>query len=338
MRIWIDLANSPHVPFFRALAKEFIARGHECQFTARDFAETVPLAIAAELDPEIIGRHGGKQLSGKAGSLLERALSLRRWARGRSFDFALSHNSYSQILASKLLRLPAITLMDYEHQPANHLAFRFSSKIIVPESFPDAALRRFGARQKKIRRYQGIKEDVYLADFEPDPEFAAGLSEFAISPDNVLVVVRPPARAALYHRFENELFDQLLAKLLEMPEVRIVLLPRDTEQRAIYTARSDQHLIVPPGPVEGLNLIAACDLVISAGGTMNREAAALGVPAASVYAGAWAALDESLVKQGRLERIASIEDFNRISIVKKAGREPRRAVAVKEEVVNLILD
>src|SRR5437588_11136816 len=196
MRIWIDLANSPHVPFFRALASEFRARGHEVETTAREFAQTVELAETAGLAPAVVGRHGGGKLAGKAGSLFGRALALMRWARGRGFDMAIGHNSYSQVLAARLLGLRAVTLMDYEHQPANHLAFRLASRVVVPAAFPDEALRRFGARASKVRRYAGLKEDVYLADFEPDAHFAAHLRErFGVdTARDTLVVVRPPAR------------------------------------------------------------------------------------------------------------------------------------------------
>ena len=139
MRIWIDLANSPHVPFFRALANEFTGRGHELSITARDFAETVALAQAAGFSPTVIGTHGGRELTGKAGSLFARGLALGRWARKRHFDLAVSHNSYSQILAARALSLQTVTLMDYEHQPANHLAFRLASRVIVPRAFPSAS-------------------------------------------------------------------------------------------------------------------------------------------------------------------------------------------------------
>ena len=128
MKIWVDLANSPHVPFFRALAGEFGARGHEVRVTAREFAQTVELAEAAGLRPEVVGGHGGGRLSGKAGNLVGRAWALARWARGRRFDLAVGHNSYSQVLAARALGLRGVTLMDYEHQPANHLAFRLASR------------------------------------------------------------------------------------------------------------------------------------------------------------------------------------------------------------------
>ena len=338
MRIWIDLANSPHVPFFRALIPEFINRGHHVEITARDFAETVPLAEAALLNAETVGGHGGKELSGKAGNLFMRALELNKWTRGKRFDLAVSHNSYSQILSARARRLRIVTLMDYEHQPANHLAFRLATRIILPAAFPDEALQRFGAKSKKVRRYSGIKEDVYLADFEPDPGFSWQLNNMGIEPKDILVVMRPPAVEALYHRFENQLFDDLLDRLCATEGVRIVLLPRSESQRKAYEARKSEKLIVPSSPLDGTNLIAASDLIISAGGTMNREAAALGVPAATIYAGKWAAVDEELCRTGRLIRISSSDDFEKIKLEKKIEATPLRRTGVKTEVIGLILD
>jgi hypothetical protein len=336
MRIWIDLANSPHVPFFRSLASEFTRRSHEIVVTARDFAETVPLAEAAGFAPQVIGGHGGGKLTGKAGNLVQRALALARWARGRELDLAISHNSYSQILAARSLSLKSVTLMDYEHQPANHLAFRLASRVIVPRAFPEAALVRFGASAAKVKRYDGIKEDVYLADFQSDSEFESQLRALGINATDVLVTVRPPASEALYHRFANELFDQLLSRLSMNPTVKVVLLPRNEDQRKVYDGRSAQ-LILPERPIDGANLIAHSDLVISAGGTMNREAAALGIPAASIYLGEWAAIDEELVKQGRLRRISTPEDVRELLIQKKPVANARRAFHVASEVADLIL-
>ena len=336
MRLWIDLANSPHVPFFRALRTDFLALGHEVEFTARDFAETVALAEYAKLNATTIGGHGGRQVTGKASNLAGRAWELARWARGRRFDLAVGHNSYSQIVAARALRLPTVTLMDYEYQPANHLAFRLSHKIIVPSSFPGEQLKSYGARVGKVRRYNGTKEDVYLADFERDEQFASVLSEFGVRSDNILVLMRPPARTALYHRFENSLFDEALEKILQTPGVRVILLPRDETQRNAYARRTE--LIIPASPLPGPDLIAASDLVISAGGTINREAAALGVPAVSIYAGQWAAVDQMLVEEGRLKRISSREDIDRLVIGKKRNTNLRRATNVRSEVLKLILE
>ena len=338
MQIWIDLANSPHVPFFHALIPEFTARGHTCAVTARNFAQTVELAAAARMMAHVVGGHGGGSITGKAGNLLGRAAALRKWARDRGFDLAVSHNSYAQIAAAAALGIKSVTLMDYEYQPANHLAFRLAGKVIVPRAFPAGELRKYGASLRKVRRYQGTKEDVYLADFQPDPAFVATLRKLNIGSDDVLVIARPPAHEALYHRFENELFDQLLARLNAQPAVKIILLPRSDVQRADYESRNWANLMVPATVLAGADLIAAADLVVSAGGTMNREAAALGVPAVSVYAGKWAAIDEQLVHEGRLQRISSSAEIDRWSITKKSGINARRATEVRRLVADLILE
>ena len=337
MRIWIDLANSPHVPFFRALIPEFVARGNQVEVTARDFAQTVGLAAKAGMMAHVIGGHGGGSITGKAGNLVGRAAGLRKWARDRGFDLAVSHNSYAQIAAAAALGIKTVTLMDYEHQPANHLAFRLASRVIVPRAFPAAELRKYGASLRKVRRYEGTKEDVYLADFAPNLGFVDILRKLGVASEDVVVVVRPPAREALYHRFENELFDELFVRLNARDDVKIILLPRTDAQRADYEKLGWPNLIMPREALDGSNLIAAADLVVSAGGTMNREAAALGVPAVSVYAGKWAAIDEELVREGRLRRISLREEIESLHVQKKSGMDLRAASGVKEEIARLIL-
>lgn len=338
MHIWIDLANSPHVPFFHALIPEFTARGHTVEISARDFAQTVELATKAGMMSQVIGGHGGGSITGKAGNLVGRAAALRKWARDRGFDLAVSHNSYAQIAAAAALGIKAVTLMDYEHQPANHLAFRLASRVIVPRAFPASELRKYGASSRKVKRYDGMKEDVYLADFIPDPGFAETLHKLGVTTADVLVVARPPAREALYHRFENRLFDQLLSYLSSRSEVKTILLPRSNAQRQEFESRKFVNVIMPRVALDGSNLIAAADLVVSAGGTMNREAAVLGVPAASVYAGKWAAIDEELVKEGRLQRIDSEDKLKQLVVQKKPSRDPRHSARVKVQLVELILD
>jgi predicted glycosyltransferase len=228
--------------------------------------------------------------------------------------------------------------MDYEHQPANHFAFRLSQKIIVPDCFPVEQLKRYGARIGKVRRYHGTKEDVYLADFERDERFTSILSALGVGSSSVLVLMRPPARNALYHRFENTLFDEALEKIMKRSGVKVVLLPRDETQRNYYKSRLGENLIIPETPLPGADLIASSDLVISAGGTINREAAALGVPAVSIYAGQWAAVDQMLVEEGRLKRISSKEDVESLVVAKKGDAVSRRATRVRSEVVELILE
>lgn len=340
MRIWIDLGNSPHVPFFRSLAEEFVSRGHDIVWTARDYAQTVELAQKAGIDASVFGTHGGKNVAAKAGKFAKRILDLLRWARGQKIDLVVSHNSQEPLVAARILGIRSVNLMDYEHHPGNHLSFRMARRIIVPDSFPDDALQRFGAGSQKVRRFDGIKEDVYLSDLSPDPGFADVLRKLGIEPENVLVVVRPHAPEALYHRgVENRVLDEMLDKLAAAPNVRVILLPRKGYQGDDLRARHPQpNIIIPDEALDGANLIAAADLVISGGGTMNREAAALGVPAFTVFAGKRASIDDYLAREGRLVMIESEGDLDRLRLEKKEGAARRGRTYIKKQVADLILE
>ena len=341
MRIWIDLGNSPHVPFFRALAAEFQRRGHSILWTARDYAQTVELARAADLPVEIFGSHGGKKIWHKGAKFFGRVFELVKWARGKKIDLFVGHNSHEPLLAAKILNIKSVNLMDYEHHPANHLSFRLASKVIVPENFPLESLRKFGANDAKVRRFAGLKEDVYLADFEPDADFQVELSKLGVAPNNILIVVRAPAVEALYHRgLSAVLFEKMLDLFAAQPNVKIILLPRKTYQGAELKERHSQPNIIVPGKVlDGANLIASADLVLSGGGTMNREAAALGAPVATIFAGKPAAIDQMLIAEKRLIQIETEIDLqNLLPLVKKSETNARRALQTKAQVANLILD
>jgi uncharacterized protein len=314
MRIWIDMATPPQVQFFRPILVEMARRGHELLITSRDFSQTVSLADQFGLDHRVIGVHGGRSLVGKGWAILRRTAQLVSFARGKDIDLAVSHNSYAQALACPWLALPCVTLMDYEGQPANHISFRIARKVIVPEAFPNEALRRYGASKSKIYRYAGIKEDLYLSDFVPDPSFPAHLG---LPGGKIIVTMRPPATMATYHRFENPLFDEVLQYCLEAPDVCVVLLPRVKEQAAHWALERANDLIIPSGAVDGPNLIYHSDLVISAGGTMNREAVVLGTPVYTVYKGQLGAVDQYLISAGRLKLVAERSDINKIELRKK---------------------
>jgi predicted glycosyltransferase len=339
MRIWIDLGNSPHVPFFLALSKEFERCGHCVLWTARDYAQTVELARKANLKFEVFGAHGGKNLLQKGLKFGSRILDLVRWAREKKIDLAVSHNSHEPLAAAKILRIKSVNLMDYEHHPANHLSFRLATRVIVPESFPDAFLQKFGASEKKVRRFEGIKEDVYLADFAPDKNFQNELRELGISPENVLVVVRPHAPEALYHRqYSNEILGEILENFAAAENVKIILLPRKKYQGdALRRAHPGANIIIPSRVLDGANLIAAADLVVSGGGTMNREAAALGVPVATIFAGKAAAIDEMLIREGRMLKIETRRDLDKIKLAKKPAGRARKFTQTKAKVADLIL-
>jgi predicted glycosyltransferase len=328
LRIWIDLANSPHVLFFAPIAGDLREAGHTVDITARDFAQTLPLARVYGLEAETIGVHGGGNRLRKIASILGRGLALRRYARRRRFDLAISHNSYAHCVASWSLRIPTVTMMDYEYQPANHISFRLADCVMVPATLPESALRRHGASPRRTFRYVGLKEEVYLEGYEPDGGFVervracAARGGLEIGPEHVLVTVRPPATMAAYHRFENPLFVDLLKHLGRFEQARLLVFPRTPAQADEIRPHLPPNALIPDEPFDGRHLIYFSDVVISAGGTMNREAAVLGTPVYSFFAARLGAVDQWLIDSGRLTLIRSREDFGRIRIEKH--RERRR--------------
>ena len=318
MRVWIDVTNSPHVVFFRPLVRLLAERGYEVTISARAFAQTLELLEDAGLEHTVVGPpHGGASRAAKARAMGARLRALRRFARSGRFDVALSHASHELPLAARSLRIPSSYAFDYEFAYAQHgLGCRAATRVVVPDSIPQARLGRLGAPPRKVRRYEGLKEEYYLHGFVPD---AAVLELLGIERSRVLAVVRPPPEVALYHRHANPLFADVLERLGADPSVHVVALPRTPAQRDALQAAALPSLIVPARAIDALSLVALADLVVSAGGTMNREAAALGTPVWTTFAGRLGAVDEALLAAGRLRRLTEAHAL---------GVEPKPAAAL----------
>ena len=314
LKIWVHFANSPHVPLLAPVIEEFEKLGHEVSITCRDFAQTVQLASNYGLNYTLIEKHGGSSLLKKSFNLVSSAYSMMRWARQKKFDLALSHNSYSQALATYLLRIPMVTMMDYEYQPANHISFRLATKVLVPALLPDEVLEKLGAKAEKVDKYTGLKEQIYLSQFTPNSRF---LESLGLNPKKIIAVLRPPATMATYHRFENTLFDEVVEYLANQSNITNILLPRTQEQKAFFESKQHPNVLIPPSAVDGRNLIYHSDLVISAGGTMNREAAVLGIPTYTVYAGKMGSIDSYLISVDRMVQIQTSADISKIKVCKK---------------------
>jgi predicted glycosyltransferase len=324
MRVWIDMTAPAHVLVFRPLIGLLRARGDEVEVTARDYAQTVDLLELHGLEAELLGRHGGRSRVAKLGTMVTRLRALRAWAKGRRFDVALAHGSHHLTLAARSLGIPSGNTFDYEFAMVQHqLGCRAPTRVLVPEAIPPKRLERYGVRPPKLRQYPGLKEEYYLSDFEPDP---GALAPLGLDPTNVLVLVRTPPDIALYHRQANPLFPRLLDRLGHEEGVQTVVVPRTEEQRRDIRALGLPSVVVPDGAVDAQSLIAFSDLVVSAGGTMNREAVALGVPVYTTFGGRLGGVDEWLIREGRLR---PLEDPDRIELTKRSGeaertrREPR---------------
>jgi predicted glycosyltransferase len=318
VRVWFDMTAPAHPVVFRPVIEHLIAAGHEVHVTGRDYAQTLPLLERLGISHVAIGRHGGASRVRKVGALAARSARMIAHGRGMGFDLAVAHGSNDLALAAAALRIPEVNAFDYEWATKQHqIGCRLASRVLTPEAIPAERLRRYGASESKLRQYPGLKEEYYLADFEPAEQV---LDDLGVDRERVVVVVRPPPDVSLYHRRANKLFPAVLDALGRRDDVHAVVVPRTQLQRQTVQALRFPSLIVPDRAVDGQSLIALADLVVSAGGTMNREAVALGTPVYTTYGGRLGGVDEALIRAGRLRPLT---DARALELVKRppGGRE-----------------
>jgi hypothetical protein len=325
--IWIDLDNSPHVPFFRPIIRELTARGYDVLVTARDCFQVCDLAEQLQVECKPIGRHYGKHRFMKLLGLGIRTLQLLPSALRPRPVLAVAHGSRSQLVAAKLLGIPTLQIADYEF--AKIWAVVSPNWAMTPAMIPSDAMKLDADR---ILKYPGIKEDVYVPSFVPQDGIRR---ELGIGENEILVTIRPPASEAHYHSPNSDkLFEATVDYLAPMPEVRMVILPRTPKQGQEIIAAwpelsSSRKLFIPERVVDGLNLIWHSDLVISGGGTMNREAAALGVPVYSIFRGTIGAVDQYLAANDRMVLLESPADLPTKLSVRRRDRSAHRNAAGK---------
>jgi uncharacterized protein len=309
-----------HVLVLRPIIERLRERGHLVEVTSRDYAQTQALLELHGMAHTPIGRHGGASRMRKAYRLGARTAAMVGYGRGRSFDLALAHGSNDLAIAARLLGVPEANMHDYEYAVTQHrIGCRLARRVMFPDSVPAERLRRFGVGPDKLFPYPGLKEEYYLYDFEPDPD---ALARLEADTARVVVVVRPPPDVSLYHRKSNPLFPKVLQRLGSDPGVQAIVLPRTGAQRELVKSLALPSVILPPGAVEAQSLVALADLVVSAGGTMNREAAALGTPVYTTYGGRLGGVDEALIRSGRLRPLT---DPRAIELRKRdAGATPTR--------------
>jgi predicted glycosyltransferase len=309
-----------HVLVLRPIIERLRAAGHEVTVTSREYTQTQELLALHHMEHTPIGRHGGASRVQKLMRLIQRTGRMRRLGKRAGFDLAIAHGSNDIAIAARLLGIPEANMHDYEFAVAqHHVGCRLAKRVIFPDSVPPERLRRFGVGPEKLFQYPGFKEEYYLADFEVDRSV---LQEVGVDSEHVVVVVRPPPDVSLYHRKSNPLFPQVLSRVGSDERVQAVVLPRTEEQRQFVRGLELPSLIVPEHAVEAQSLVALADLVVSAGGTMNREAVALGTPVYTTYGGRLGGVDEALIRSNRLRPLT---DPRALELEKRSGHgEPIR--------------
>lgn len=335
IRIWIDLDNSPHVPLFVPIMKELRNRGCSITITARDFFETCDLLeMLGEKYNKIGGRFGKNKLYKLLGSL-RRSFKLYVFARKKDFSIAVGHGTRPQFLAAALLRLPVVYMFDYEF---GKLWPTFGiTKYMVPEYIPDDVFIERKLNIEKVVKFPGLKEEIYSFNFTPDPKI---YEELGINRESIIITVRPPASEAFYHHPDgDQIFEEVVKYLSEKENVTLVVMPRTDSQREFINSlpvQGNDKIVLPSKVVDGLNLIWHSDLVVSGGGTMNREAISLGIPAYSIFKGRKSAVDDHLERMGKLMFIKTLDDFDKINVCKR--NQISHAPNHRESLVSFIAD
>jgi uncharacterized protein len=302
LRVWVDCTAAAHPLVLRPIVERLEGRGHEVMVTTREYGQTLGILDRLGMPYTAVGSHGGGSALGKGRALAGRSARLSRLVWERRPQLAVSHGSVDLALVSSAFRIPSVQMQDYEFAGwQRQIAFRAARRVLVPDSIPLDRLRKVGARERKLVRYPGLKEEYYLAGFEPDP---AVLGELGLDREKVLVVVRPPPETSEYHA-RSDLYGETIRRLAGAAEAQAVVIPRTERQATEVRAMSAANLIVPERAIDAQSLIAFADLVVSAGGTMNREAVALGTPVFTTFAGRMGGVDEALIADGRLRVLAS---------------------------------
>lgn len=321
-----------HPLVFRPIIASLRDQGHDVLVTARDYAQTLPLLERLGIEHTALGRHGGSSRARKLAALAGRTAGMRRIGRRGNFDLAVAHGSNDLALAAASLRIPAVNTFDYEFAVQQHnIGCRLARRVMVPDAIPPERLQRYGVGPGKLVQYPGLKEEYYLSDFEPD---AGELDALGVDRERIVVVLRPPPDVSLYHRKSNRLFPRVVEDLGRREDVHAVVVPRTEAQRQYVNALGLPSLIVPDRAVDAQSLIALADLVVSAGGTMNREAVALGTPVYTTYGGRLGGVDEHLIRAGRLRPLT---DARAMEVVKHRGGDRTRQRRDPQLLVDMIL-
>lgn len=287
--IWFDITNVPHVHFFKPIIS-YLSQNNICQFSLREFAETKALFEKMIGAPYYAtGSHKGGNKIKKLIGLTERTIILDK--NVGEFDIAIGVGNTSTGIVAHKRKKPSISFDDNDCS-ANWLYSPFTDLAFWPDCIPFETLKRQGFKKVKTYQYHGYKEDIYLADYEPNPAFLSSL------PFKEYVVVRPENLKASYVCGSQSIVPHLLEKLKDSG-INVLFLPRYESDKTL--ASNYDNVYVPDSAINGLDACYYAYAVLTGAGTMAREAACLGVPAISFYAGKQLLkVDQTLIEQKKM--------------------------------------
>lgn len=338
MRLWADIDNAPHVPVLKPVIQWLEAHGHEVDITARDYGQAIPLLEMNQMCFRKVGRHRGANKIKKVLSMAARNAALVPFARAGRFSASFSHGSRGPFLACRVNNIPLIQMGDYEHSAVAGFMYRWTSMFLIPDVMPVDGLLSAGVGRSRIRQFPGLKEELYVYDEVPDDSF---LDEVGIDRTKTIVLVRPPASMAHYHVASGDrLFQSIVRFLGDRNDIEVILIPRTVDQEKVMRKMLADFRVtnvrIPDRVYPGPSLIYHSDVVLSGGGTMNREAACLGIPVYTIFQGHLGAVDRHLIATGRLRQLTDAAELSRIDFCKREKTDPTQYRERKDRLVDFI--
>jgi hypothetical protein len=324
--LWFDFTNPPHVNFYLPLIRHFEQKGYSTFLTARDFVETSKLLEINKLQYQLIGKHGGGNKISKVFQLFRRDLLLALAVR--NFDISFSSN-YDAPLISWLKKKPALVFDDNDISP-NWLYSNFARYVVSPAAMDKEAMYKMGIAGEKLITYNGYKENIYIADYIPDPGFLSGL------PFRDFVVVRPENMQASYVSKGAVSIVPVLVEKLNRQGINVLYMPRYPGDRSLVSPHD--RLFIAGTALNGLDVCYHSNAVLTGAGTFSREAAAMGVPAVSFYAGnEFLGVDRQLFADGKV--FFSRDPDVIVDYVVSSEKKPfnkAESIAVQQEFFKLV--
>jgi predicted glycosyltransferase len=338
MKVWVDIDNPPQARYLLPLAARFEGLGHELVVTARDYGDTLAILESEGVDFHAIGSSFGKGIRRKVTGLGVRARELRRFVRSQrgDIDFVLT-GSRSATLAARTLRIPSFVIVDYEYVDLSIFQLA-GTNVAHPQIIDTAQFRRRGIRTNRLLPFDGLKEDISFSGVDIE---TVTPHDFGLTNGTPRILFRPPAEESHYYQSDSRSLALKLLRHLASCGAQVVFSPRVESQLEYLEVVGtwEKEPIVLHGPIPTVSLLKAVDAVISAGGTMSREAAYLGVPAYSIFRSRIGAVDRHLASIGRLTMLASPQDFARVTLDRNELLEPlRTGSVVLDQVEQMIVE
>ncbi len=336
--IWFDFDNSPHVLIFKPVLSKLNSMGYGYKITARDYAQTLDLLRMYNLEFSEVGKYGGKNVLSKILNLQQRSRDLVRFIKGEKITKAVNHGSRTQVIAAKKLGIKSIVMMDYEYTE-NRIFNYFSDYILLPDVIPESRLKETGFNMRKVIRYSGLKEEIYLSEFKPVENFRETIN---VGNSDLLAVIRPPSMTSNYHDSASErILIRIINKLIQIDKAAVLVIPRTKTDRDFIEKKIklQDNLRFLDKPVDGLQLLYAADITISGGGTMNRESALLGTKTFSIFSGRKPFVDEHLENKGLITFLKDEKDIEQIDFNFKQRKKTNiKASNLVDEVTEMIIN